>query len=151
MPATNETTIDLLNSLLRGELAAVETYRQAEAKFDDLLEAELLKQVTRDHQQVGAQLRDRVTRSGGKAERNSEVWSAFTRVAEEGAMMSGKTAALKALKEGEQHGVSSYEAALKDEGLPPECQNLIRNTLLPRCMQHIYSLNQMIDLQIDLN
>ena len=145
--ASKTDTTDTLNSLLRGEISAVETYKQAEAKFEGQTEAGSLRQLGGDHQQAVSQLRQHVHSKGGDAADSSGAWGTFAQLIEGGAKLFGKTAALKALKEGEEHGVSSYESALKDKTLPAECQTLIRDTLLPRCRQHIHSLDQMMAKQ----
>jgi hypothetical protein len=59
----------------------------------------------------------------------------------------GKTAALKALKEGEEQGVSDCESALKDASLPPECCTLIQGTLLPHDRQHVQGLDRLMAQQ----
>ena len=145
--ASKSDTTDTLNSLLRGEISAVETYRQAEEKFKGETEASHLRQVASEHQQAVSQLRQHVHTKGGDAADTSGAWGTFAKLIEGGAKLFGKTAALKALKEGEEHGVSSYESALKDKTLPAECQTLIRDTLLPRCRQHIQNLDQMMAKQ----
>lgn len=145
--ATRTETTDTLNSLLRGEISAVETYRQAEAKFAGESEAESLRRLGGEHQQAVNQLRQHVHHKGGDASDSSGAWGTFAQLIEGGAKLFGKTAALKALKEGEEHGVNSYESALEDRTLPAECQTLIRDTLLPRCRHHIRSLDQMMAMQ----
>jgi hypothetical protein len=52
---------------------------------------------------------------------------------------------MKALKEGEEHGVKDYEDALKDANFPVECQTLIRSTLLPQTRSHIQVLDQLMN------
>ena len=61
------------------------------------------------------------------------------------ATLLGNAAALKALKEGEESGVKSYESALKNE-LPAECKDLIRNTLLPQTKAHIAALDRLLSM-----
>jgi len=50
---------------------------------------------------------------------------------------------LGALQEAEERGLRGYENILSDAGLPPECRDLIRTTLLPQTRQHLLTLNQM--------
>lgn len=59
--------------------------------------------------------------------------------------MFGNTAALKALKEGEEHGVKSYEDALADDDLPAECKELIRIRLLPQTRAHVAVLDRLME------
>lgn len=146
MAAKTQTT-DTLNSLLRGELAAIETYRQAEEKFAGEMEAESLRRVNSEHHQAAQQLRQHIHLMGGDASESSGAWGTFAQLIEGSAKLFGKTAALKALKEGEEHGINSYESALEDDDLPTECQNLIRDTLLPRCREHIMTLDRLMSQQ----
>ena len=65
---------------------------------------------------------------------------AFAKAVEGTAKLLGNAAALKALKEGEEHGLKDYEDALNDKNLPADCQALIRG-LIPRQRQHITTLD----------
>ncbi len=144
MASATETTTDTLNSLLRGELSAVETYRQAEQKFHGEYEEANLQRLEYEHQQAVDQLRRHVHMKGGQAAENSGAWGVFAQLVEGSAKIFGKAAALKALKEGEEIGIGDYESALKNESLPSECRSLIRDTLLPRCRQHLKNLDQLM-------
>ena len=53
-------------------------------------------------------------------------------------------AALKALKEGEEHGIKDYESALHGPDLPAECKSLIQSSLLPRCRSHVPVLDRLM-------
>jgi uncharacterized protein (TIGR02284 family) len=147
MATTNETTIDTLNSLLRGELSAVETYQQAEGKFEGEPVVASLRRIRNEHQEAVTQLRQHVQMKGGEAPDSSGAWGTITAIIEGGAKAFGRTAALKALKEGEEHGVNSYESALENHELPAECRATIRDTLLPRCRQHIQGLDRLMAQQ----
>jgi uncharacterized protein (TIGR02284 family) len=142
---TAEATIDTLNSLLRGELAATETYQQALAKVGETPEASGLRQIHIEHRTAANTLRQHVHHFGGKPDQGSGAWGAFAKAVEGAAKLFGNTAALKALKEGEEQGVQSYEAALQDEGLPAECQTLIRSQLLPQTRAHIAVLDGLMN------
>src|SRR5262245_58284213 len=53
--ASGTKTTDTLNSLLRGEISAVETYLQAEDKFAGDADAESLRRMRDDHQEASNQ------------------------------------------------------------------------------------------------
>ncbi|MFO0841092.1 MAG: DUF2383 domain-containing protein [Gemmataceae bacterium] len=146
MAKTSETT-DTLNSLLRGEISAVETYLQAEEKFHNDPDNSSLRQMRDDHKAAANELRQHVRGMGEEPSHKSGAWGAFAKIIEGGAKVFGRTAALKALKEGEEHGVNSYESALNDRGVEPQCQALIRDRLLPRCREHIQTLDRMMERQ----
>ena len=146
MAATTTTAhVDTLNSLLRGELAATETYQQALAKVGNEPEAMQIRRIHQEHREAANTLRQHVHRFGGKPDQDSGAWGMFAKTVEGAAKIFGETAALKALKEGEEHGQKQYEEALQDGDLPMECQTLIRTTLLPQTREHISVLNRMME------
>jgi hypothetical protein len=133
-----------LNSLLRGELAAVETYQLALAKVDNQAGGSELHWLHTEHVEAANTLRRCVREHGGQPDHDSGAWGAFARAVEGAARLFGNAAALKALKEGEEHGAKSYEAALEDKEISPECKDLIRSILLPRTREHVPVLDQLI-------
>lgn len=105
--ASQQATIDVLNSFLRGELAAVETYRQAIAKTADEPIPELLENEACHQRRVSA-LQNQVIDLGGIPAETSGAWGAFTRLVEGGATLLGRGPALAALEEGEDRGLAQY-------------------------------------------
>lgn len=105
--------------LLQGELAAIETYNQALEKLagrDD--ESAALRRIRADHQEAAAELRAFLRGLGHDAEVTSGAWGAFAKAVEGTATLLGSAAALRALREGEQHGLRQYED-FADEHLQP--------------------------------
>ena len=143
MTAT-EHGIDRLNSLLRGEISATETYQQAMKKLDGSYLAGELTRLHAEHREAANTLREHVHQFGGKPDQGSGVWGCWAKFVEGTAKLFGEKAALKALKEGEEQGVKDYEAALKEGELAVECQTLIRTTLLPQTREHIETLDGML-------
>lgn len=135
--------VHTLNSLLRGELSATETYQQALNKLEGTQGYDELKRIHREHREAANTLRQEVHKVGGKPDQGSGAWGAFAKTIEGTAKTFGTDAALKALKEGEEHGLKEYEAALKN-GLPPECKILIESKLLPQTRQHIPTLDRLM-------
>ena len=146
MLATQE-GIDVLNSLLRGELAATETYQQAMDKFGNEPGVDVLRQMHVDHRETANTLRIHVRDHGGGPYTSSGAWGTWAKLVEGAAKLFGKTAALKALKEGEEHGLKEYEEAIKSDALPSDCKTLIRDTLLPQTRNHIAALDRLMDAQ----
>ena len=143
MHATQEHT-DCLNELLRGELAATETYQQALAKVGEDPAGAELRQIHKEHREAANTLRQHVHHVGGQPDQGSGAWGAFAKTVEGAATLFGDMSALKALKEGEEHGVKSYEDAMQDASLPAECKTLIRSKLLPQTREHIRVLDQLM-------
>src|SRR3954453_14915941 len=135
---------ETLNSLLRGELAATETYQQALAKVGDEPGTSDLRRIHHEHRSAANTLRQHVHQHGGQPDQDSGAWGAFAKAVEGTAKLFGNAAALKALKEGEEKGLSDYESALKDPDLHPDCRDLIQNTLLPQTRAHIPVLDRLM-------
>lgn len=144
MATATSNHIDTLNSLLRGEISATETYQQALSKVGNEPEAAQLQRIHKEHREAANTLRQHVHKLGGQPDQGSGAWGAFAKTVEGTAKLFGNTAAMKALKEGEEHGAKQYESALQDKDLPQECQTLIRGTLLPQQREHIRTLDQLM-------
>jgi uncharacterized protein (TIGR02284 family) len=136
-------TVDRLNSMLRGEIAATETYQQALDKVGAEPGADALRSIHVDHRETANEFRKHVHHHGGNPDQGSGAWGAFAKAVEGTAKVFGDTAAMKALKEGEEQGISSYEAALKDPDLPPECKTLVHSSLA-NCRTHVAMLDRLM-------
>ena len=141
------TDTNVLNSLLRGEMSAIETYRQAIEKLgsdphDPWIEE--LRALQRDHRDAADALWPHVEQHGGKPSEGSGPWGSFAKAVEGVAKLLGNTGALKALKEGEEHGLKDYEDALQDHNLPADCQALIRG-ILPKQRAHIAVIDRLME------
>src|SRR4030095_4426391 len=108
--------IEQLNSLLRGEISAVETYKQAIEKVEDehTSDALALRAIATEHGESAQTLRDEVRRLGGEADDSSGPWGAWAKVVQSTAKLFGDASALKSLKEGEEHGLKDYRDAIDD-------------------------------------
>ncbi len=136
-------TCESLNSLLRGELAATETYQQAMAKVGEERGAVELRQIRDEHRAAANAIRQHIHEMGGQPQQDSGMWGAWAKAIEGTAKLFGNTAAMKALKEGEEHGISAYEGVLQDESVPSVCKTAIRSTLLPQARAHLEALNRL--------
>ena len=138
-------TIDQLNSLLRGEISSVETYEQAIRKVDDehVSEATALRAIAQEHGEQAQLLRDEIRRLGGEADDSSGPWGAWAKIVEGTAKLFGDASALKALKEGEEHGLKDYEEALDD--VNEASRELITSRLIPNQRRHVQILNGMME------
>lgn len=125
---TRETDIKKLNSFLRGELAAVETYGQCAEKIKDASIVRQLKELQASHQVRAGLLDARVRGLGGTPEKNSGVWGSFAKLAEGGAKLLGTSAAISMVEEGEDHGNKMYRDL--DE-LSTESREFVVQNLIP--------------------
>lgn len=142
--AHREHDVETLNSLLRGEISAIETYRQALEKLDDSRESAELRRIHDDHIAAANALRGHIHEGGGQPDKSSGAWGAFAKAVEGTAKLFGNAAAMKALQEGEKQGVSDYESALDDKELPAACRQLIQSKLLPQTRAHIPTLDALM-------
>jgi uncharacterized protein (TIGR02284 family) len=147
MATTTQAPVDTLNLLLRGELSAVETYRQAEEAFQGRPEAAELRRIAGEHRESADVLHRHVLEHGGQPSPSSGVWGTFANLVQRAAKALGDTTMLKALKEGEEHGIKDYEKALREGELTADCRLLIQGALLPRCQAHVRALERMMEKQ----
>lgn len=129
-----QSSVEQLNSFLRGELSAVETYQLALDKVDEIstLRDELLINL-KSHQDRVMMLQEAIIACGGEPATSSGPWGVFAKAVEGGAKILGKKAAIYALEEGEDHGLKDYRGDIKD--LDPESRDLVQNQLLPEQKQ----------------
>jgi uncharacterized protein (TIGR02284 family) len=125
----NEKAVDALNSLLRGELSAVETYRQAIERLDDPALRTQLEQQQADHRQRVTRLQQLVLQLGGKPSESSGPWGALTKLIEGSATAFGDKTAIAALEEGEDIGLRDYRKKVDD--LDASSAQIVRSELLP--------------------
>lgn len=129
MRGAPENTVDTLNGFLRGEISAVETYRQAIEKLGSSPTRAQLEECRRSHEQRVAMLREHVARLGGQPASGSGAWGTFARLVEGSAKAFGERAAVSALEEGEDHGLKLYRNDL--DKLDPTARQLVETDLLP--------------------
>lgn len=145
-PAT-KADIDGLNSLLRGEISAVETYQQAIGKFTDPQDRSIANVLTRirdEHSQAVTTLRERVLVQGGTPSEGGGVWGVFANAVQGAAKLLGPQTALAALKQGELFGKEQYERTMESSQVSPEVKMLFRGELASRTQSHITTLEQLI-------
>jgi hypothetical protein len=132
--------------MLRDELAAMETYDQALGLFDKYPTALAeLKRIRDDHREAVRVLREHITGHGGTPSETSGAWGAIAAALTEAAKVIGPDTTLADLKRGEEHGLGDYRTALKADGLPSDCRDLVEHRLLPRCSEHMASLDNIRD------
>jgi hypothetical protein len=129
MQTNNDQTIDQLNSFLRGELSAVETYRQALEGSGGVPHRATLELCSRSHQTRAALLREEVQRRGGTPADSSGAWGTFAKAVEGTAGAFGEKSAIAALEQGEDHGRDDYRRDIKK--LDPAARQLIETRVLP--------------------
>ena len=137
-----------LNSYLRGEISAAETYRMAIDKVADEDRAQvanvgLLREIQEEHGRAAQAIRDRIREIGGEASDSSGAWGAWAKTVQGTANLFGDASCLKALKEGEEHGLKDYRDGLDD--IDASSADLVQNQLIPAQQRHINLLDQLIN------
>ena len=127
-PVDREKAVSQFNSLLQGEISAVETYRIAVDKMRTFANLVDLQKCLASHETRVSKLRTRVSSIGGKAAEGSGAWGAFAKLVEGGAAVFGDNTAIKALEEGEDKGLKDYRDTSK---LDPAVAQFVQYDLLP--------------------
>ncbi|HLL25409.1 MAG TPA: DUF2383 domain-containing protein [Kofleriaceae bacterium] len=129
-----KSSVEQLNSFLRGEISAVETYHLALEKIDEISTVrDELRVNLKSHQDRVMMLQDAIRQLGGEPATSSGPWGTFAKVVESGAKVLGEKATLAALEEGEDHGLKDYKADLDD--LDFGARELVTAQLLPAQQQ----------------
>lgn len=136
-----------LNGLLKGELAAVETYTQAMDKVDFNRGGLELKQIRAEHHNAASIVLQQIFRMGDEPETDSDTWGRFARAVEGAVRLLGNPTALRTLKEGEESAIRMYERVLEDCNLPDDFRDLVRTKLLPQTRAHISIIDQLMSMQ----
>jgi len=135
-----------LNGMLRGELAAVESYNQAIRNVPQPNVHAELESIRDEHQSAVCSLRRWVRELQEPPAANSGVWGFFTAAVTGMAALIGDFGLLAALKRGERHGETTYRSALGNPDLPDDVRHLVGSRLLPQCQGHLNRLERLARL-----
>jgi hypothetical protein len=134
---------EAVNALLRRELAAVAVYTQALAIFGNEAVIAELQRIRAEHRRAVCHLRDGLVAGGAPPADGGGVWGAFGSESA-GAKALGPATVLAMLRQGEESGITEYEAALEGAELHPDCLRAIQAELLPACRRHVEELNRLL-------
>ena len=132
-----------LDDLIRGEIAAVKSYDTALEKVSDVQGKSELLSIRQDHVKAVETLKKYADFEVKAEAKDGGIWAEFTKAFTGGASIFGNTAALKALKIGEEHGIQEYKEALKDDTIQAELKQIIQTELLPNQQKHIATIDQL--------
>jgi demethoxyubiquinone hydroxylase (CLK1/Coq7/Cat5 family) len=127
--ADTQKDVEQLNSFLRGEISAVETYRQALDALKSSSYGSQIAECKQSHEQRVAILTEEIRRLGGTPAQSSGAWGSFVKLIEGGAAALGEKAAIAALEEGEDHGNADYKRDVTK--LEPPVRSVIEQRVLP--------------------
>ena len=139
--------IDRLNSLLRGELAAVAGYQKAlrTLKKKALAHTDHILRLAAEHQRTVTALHGSVQARGGAPVVTADPWegsSAAALTAEGASMMLEDKEFVGALLELERRSLAEYEAALTV--LDEDARELVELELIPRQKRHVAGLSALL-------
>lgn len=139
---------DELNSCLRGELAAIETYEQALEKsrteYGSDPKFQQLEKMLRNHEQAATLLQSLVRQTGGEPDTDSGAWGTWANTVMGASRLFGDKAALKALKEGEESGIKQYRGLIDDTDTPADVRDAAMK-LMKNDKEHCTRLDTMME------
>jgi len=131
-----------MDDLIRGEMAAVQSYDKILTTVKDAGELRTLKAMREDHVKAVARLKAFADKDVLEDTATVGPWGTFAKAWVGGAKIFSDKTALSALKQGEEHGVTEYKEALEDENVRADVKKVIRSELLPKQEAHIKTLNK---------
>lgn len=141
---SNHHGAEIINKVLRGELAAIEAYEKVLEKFAGDPIVNNIIDLKLSHQATVRSLQERVIVSGDLPAESPGAWGTFVSTVVSTASALGDTLTLTAMIEGEEHGLTQYENLAGSEDLSMIDKNLIVHELIPRQKQNILSLKSML-------
>lgn len=139
----SQATMDGLMGQYRGEMAAVEAYDPAIAKFAGQPEEPVLRKIQAEHRAAVRRLAAAIHRHGGVVPESSGAWGTLTTTIENLAGLINDEVPLQVLHRGEAIGVDGYARLLADPALPAELARELAE-LEDRCHRHEEALTAII-------
>lgn len=129
--------IEQMNSLLRGELAAVAAYQHAVRSLVGkvAIDAVEIMNFASEHQRTVAALQAAVRTLGGVPAVEASTWGAFALLRD--------TASIRSLLEGEAASLAGYRAVLPS--LHDDAHELVEFELIPRQNRHVAALSVILE------
>jgi len=133
-----------MDDLIRGEMAAVKSYTTVLGSIKDEKEKAKLEIIRKDHENAVSKLKSYAPAEVKEDAKSSGAWGAFASAWTGGAKLMGNEVALKALTQGEEHGIKEYKEALADENIKPELKQMIRTQFLPKQEEHLKMIKELM-------
>jgi hypothetical protein len=139
-------SLGLLNSYLRTEMSAVDSYQLALESVRPPDRRLLLAECKRSHAGRVAALKLHIAEHGGTPSASSGAWGVLTQVIEGGAREIGEPTAIAVLEEFEYHDVKRYRDELGK--LDPSTRRFVEVELLPQ-QENTYAMVRALKLEVD--
>lgn len=127
--AQPEQDVKYLNSFLKNELAAVETYSQVIDKAKSPGLSSSLSNLQQSHRRSAELLRQKIQALGGKPADSSGMWGGVSKLLQGTSNLFGEKSAVSTLEEGEDRGRDDYQRDMSK--LSPELQRFIQDEIMP--------------------
>ncbi len=131
-----------MDDLIRGEMSAVKAYRQVLEKVKDKSDAAKLTAILRNHEKAVTTLKKHASADVLEDTQTVGPWGTFVAGYTGSAKIFGDKTALKALRQGEEHGLNEYKEALDDKNISADVKQLIRSDLMPKQEEHISVISE---------
>jgi hypothetical protein len=140
----------LLNALLRGELAAVESYHHVLSELEIRKQADAvgIRRIAKEHSEMANALKHKISAGGGRPKKSSGRWGFCAKAVTMTAQILGKVAVLNALREGEELGLKTYRQAALNQNIDTEVKDLIESCLIPKTASHIPLLTRILEAEV---
>ncbi len=136
-----------MNRLVRGEISAVEAYESIIEKIDSKPELERLNEMLKNHRSNVNYFKKMALKHNELPDYDSGVWGTVVSLFVGSAKLFGNTAALKSLKEGEEHGVKEYQKLIENDDVPRHVKSHVRDEIMPTLRMNINSIDAMMKMQ----
>jgi hypothetical protein len=133
-----------MDDLIRGEMAAVKSYTTVLGDMKDGPQKKKLEKIRADHENAVTKLKDFASTEVKEDTTSSGAWGAFASAWTKGGQILGNDTALKALSQGEEHGITEYKEALEDENLKPELKQMIKTQFIPKQEEHLKTIKSLM-------
>ena len=132
-----------LNSLLRGELSAIESYEYALNRFEGESQEFALHRIAKNHRHAAAALRWQVLAQGGEPTRESRPWEYFNSIKPGTPASERFRDVLVALRRGEEYAMEAVKETANSELPSEDCFRMLVDQLLPQTRAHLSALEHL--------
>ncbi len=137
---TSHHTIQVLNCLVLGELAAAETCTQAMRLFPQSPAQREWEELREDHLESVDRLRELILREGGHPVAGAPPGK---HPLENESAAAGEDAFVEVLMLREECGLHGYAEALSDDKVSPQVKKVLREELMPPVQFHMIALDKL--------
>ncbi|AGH94865.1 DUF2383 domain-containing protein [Pseudobdellovibrio exovorus] len=133
-----------LERILRGEISAVEAYKQVLEKYSTYENANSLRRILVEHEKAVDFWKKQLRSQESFVEESSGPWGTVVETFVGAAKLFGDGPTLRALKEGEEHGLNEYQDLIENGNVNFESESFIKTICLDQQRLHIATLDSLI-------